>query len=58
MLMETFTKVPGKMVKPMATEFLSILKDLCMKANGKTTNNMEWEQKPGIKDKLGIPDNF
>lgn len=39
-------------------ESLLTLKDQCMKDNGKKINNTVWEQKPGIKDKLDILDNF
>jgi hypothetical protein len=58
MLMEIFTKVTGRMAKLMVMVSLLILKAQCMKVNGKKINNMEWEPKPGIKDKSGILDNF
>jgi hypothetical protein len=58
MLMEIFTKVTGRMAKLMVMVSLLILKAQCMKGNGKKINSMEWEQKPGIKDKSGILDNF
>jgi len=58
MLTEISTKVTGRMEKLMAMESLLTLKDPCMKDNGKMINNTEWVQKPGIKDKLDILDNF
>jgi hypothetical protein len=42
----------------MVMESSLMLKDQCMKDNGKKINNTVWEQKPGIKDKLDILDNF
>lgn len=57
MPMETYIKENGRTEKPMELEFLLILMDPCMKANGKMINSMDTAQNLGTITKSNSLEN-